>query len=153
MICFNPALTPQRYKNTLCFTCFGHSIAVLAGRGDSGFIFQKIHPSKTLRKTIPKPYDFNNFGAARGGEYCEAVWSGEIEATESMDCIVFYSSLKDAGGALIVLDSSFHLVFFSFCCLPQGLESGCISINIKLLLVFTIGLEYRPGRPPLKKIL
>ena len=105
MICFSLALTPQRYKNTLCFTCFGHSIAVLAGRGDSGFIFQKIHPSKTLRKTIPKPYDFNNFGAARGGEYCEAVWNGEIEATESMDCIVFYSSLKDAVGALIVLDS------------------------------------------------
>ena len=105
MICFNPALTPQRYKNTLCFTCFGHSIAVLAGRGDSGFIFQKIHPSKTLRKTIPKPYDFNNFGAAHGGEYCEAVWNGEIEATESMDCIVFYSSLKDAVGAFIAPDS------------------------------------------------
>ena len=100
MICFNPALTPQRYENTLCFTCFGHSIAVLAGTGDSGFIFQKIHPSKTLRKTIPKPYDFNNFGAAH-----EAVWNGEIEATESMDCIVFYSSLKDAVGAFIAPDS------------------------------------------------
>ena len=85
--------------------CFWHSISALAGRGDSGFIFQKIHPSKTLRKTIPKPYDFNNFGAARGGEYCEAVWNGEIEATESMDCIVFYSSLKDAVGAFIAPDS------------------------------------------------
>ena len=40
-----------------------------------------------------------------GGKYCEAVWNGEIEATESMDCIVFYSSLKHAVGALIVLDS------------------------------------------------
>ena len=49
---------------------------------------------------MPKPYDFNKFGAARGGEYCEAVWNGDFE-----DCIVFYSSLKDAGGALIVLDS------------------------------------------------
>ena len=64
-----------------------------------------MNPSETLRKTIPEPYDFNTFGAARGGEYCEAVWSGEIEATESMDCIVFYSSLKHAVGALIVLDS------------------------------------------------
>ena len=72
---------------------------------------------------------------------------------ESMDCIVFYSSLKDAGGALIVLDSSFHLVFFSFCCLPQGLESGCMFIKMKLLLVFTVDLEYRPGRPALEKIL
>ena len=128
-------------------------MSALAGRGDSDSIFQKIHPSKTLRKTTPKPYDFNKFGAARGGEYCEAVWNGEIEAMESMDSIVFYSSLKDAGGALIVLDSSVHLVFFSFCCLPQGLESGCISINIKLLLVFTIDLECRPGRSASKKIL
>ena len=78
------------------------------------------------------------------GEYCGALQNGKIEPMESMDCTVFYSSLKDAGGALIMLDSSFHLVFFSFCCLPQGLESGCISINIKLLLVFTIGLEYGP---------
>ena len=67
--------------------------------------------------------------------------------------LFFYSSLKDAGGALVVLDSSFHIVFFSFCCLPQGLESGRISINIKLLLVFTIDLEYAPGRPASKKIL
>ena len=72
---------------------------------------------------------------------------------ESMDCIDFYSSLKDAGGALIVLDSSFHLVFFSFCCLPQGLELGYIPINIKLLLVFTVDLEYGLGQPASKKIL
>ena len=85
--------------------CIWQSISALAGRWGSGLIFQKIDPSKTLRKTIPKPYDFNNFGAARGGEYCEAVWSGEIEATESMDCIVFYSSLKDAVGAFIAPDS------------------------------------------------
>ena len=46
------------------------------------------------------------------GEYCGALQNGKIEPMESMDCIVFYSSLKDAGGALIVLDSSFHIVFF-----------------------------------------
>ena len=88
-----------------CFIGIWHSISALAGRWGSGLIFQKINPSKTLRKTIPKPYDFYTFGAARGGEYCEAVWNGEVEAMESMDCIVFYSSLKHAVGALIVLDS------------------------------------------------
>ena len=79
-------------------------MSALAGRGDSDSIFQKIHPSKTLRKTVSKPYDFNKFGAARGEEYYEAVWNGVIEAMESMDCIVFYSSLKDAVGALIAPD-------------------------------------------------
>ena len=40
------------------------------------------------------------------GEYCGALQNGKIEPMESMDCIVFfYSSLKDAVGALIVLDS------------------------------------------------
>ena len=51
------------------------------------------------------PYDFYKFGAARVGEYCGALQNGKIEPMESMDCIVFYSSLKDAVGALIVLDS------------------------------------------------
>ena len=87
------------------------------------------------------------------GEYCGALQNGKIEPMESMDCIVFYSSLKDAAGALIVLDSKNHLVFSSFCCLLQGLESGCMFIKIKLLLVFTVDLEYRPGRPALEKIL
>ena len=64
-------------------------MSALAGRGDSDSIFQKIQPSKTLRKTIPKPYDFNKFGAARGGEYCEALQNGRTEAMESLDCIVF----------------------------------------------------------------
>ena len=54
---------------------------------------------------MPKPDDFNKFGAARVGEYCGALQNGKIEPMESMDCIVFYSSLKDAVGALIVLDS------------------------------------------------
>ena len=39
------------------------------------------------------------------GEYCGALQNGKIEPMESMDCIVFYSSLKDAVGALIVFDS------------------------------------------------
>ena len=112
MICFGLALTPQTCENTLCFTYIWDSISALAGRWGSGFIFQKIHPSKTLRKTIPKPYDFNEFGAARGREYCEALQNGKNEAMESLDCIVFCSSLNDAVGALIVLDSQFHLVFF-----------------------------------------
>ena len=124
-------------------------MSALAGRGDSDSIFQKIHPSKTLRKTIPKPYDFNKIGAARGGEYCEALQNGKNQAMESLDCIVFCSSLNDAVGVLIVLDSQFHIVFFSICCLLQGLESGCMFIKIKLLLVFTIDLEYGgPGQPP-----
>ena len=67
--------------------------------------------------------------------------------------LFFYSSLKDAVGALIVLDSQNHLVFSSFCYLLQGLESGCMFIKIKLLLVFTVDLEYRPSRPALEKIL
>ena len=54
---------------------------------------------------MSKPYDFYKFGAARVGEYCGALQNGKIEPMESMDCIVFYSSLKDAVGALIVLDS------------------------------------------------
>ena len=40
-----------------------------------------------------------------GREYCGALQNGKIEPMESMDYIVFYSSLKDAVGALIVLDS------------------------------------------------
>ena len=59
--------------------------------------------------TPPKPYGklylnhmiLTNLEQLVGEEYCEAVWNGVIEAMESMDCIVFYSSLKDAVGALI----------------------------------------------------
>ena len=89
-------------------------MSALAGRGDSDSIFGKIDPSKTVRKLYINRAILTNLEQLVGGRgYCEAVWNAEIEAMESMDCIVFYRSLKDAGGALIVLDSSFHPFFCS----------------------------------------
>ena len=47
--------------------------------------------------TPPKPYGklylnhaiLTNLEQLVGGEYCEAVWNGEIEAMESMDALFF----------------------------------------------------------------
>ena len=94
-----------KIKNTLCVNVFDTPCQLLLEEAILIPFSRKFTPPRPYGKLCLNHPILTDLEQPRGGEYCEAVWNGEIEAIVFMDCIVFYSNLKDAGGVLILLDS------------------------------------------------